>query len=78
MDSIDKIELIVKGTLERKKRERKNGNEAKHSKLYLRGLDYEIDMLEFILGDIYSIKRNTDSVSDEMLVKMYGPIENRT
>jgi hypothetical protein len=71
MGPLDKLELIIKHTIGQKKKERKN-SEGKHSNLYILGLDHEIDMLRVIFCDIDGIKRNVPSMSDEMVLKMYG------
>jgi hypothetical protein len=71
MDPLDKLELIIKGTISQKKKERERGKDN-HSSLYILGLDHDIDTLSWVWTEIESIRRNAPAVSDEIVLKMYA------
>jgi len=69
MDNFQRIELIVKGRLNERKKElekcRRRGPTAPSS-LYVLGVKHEVCMLMRIAGDIDSIKREHHSIRDEI------------
>lgn len=71
MDPLDKLELIIKGTIKQKKVDYERGKD-KHSNLYLLGLQANIDTLSWVWAEIDAIKRNAPHVTDEIVLKMYG------
>ena len=70
MRRLEKLEIIIKYHLAEKKRKRENSTHS--SNLYLLELDSEISMLQKIMSEIDAIKRNHHTVTDEMILKMYG------
>jgi hypothetical protein len=72
MEPMEKLEIIVEGTLMSKKRDR-DISKDKTSNLYVLGLDHEINTLSWVLYQIDAIKRKHPSMSDEMVLKMYQP-----
>jgi len=74
MDPLDKLELILNSEIKKKKKEfeRGKGKGMDLSYVYLYGEQRQIDSLEEVLGFIHQIKRNTHSMSDEIVLRMYG------
>ena len=72
MEPLEKLEMIVKGTLAQKKKDYEMSR-YKASNLYVLGLDHEISTLQSVLCEIDAIKRNAPTKSDEMVLKMYPP-----
>ena len=72
MDPLDKLVLIIEGTISQKKKERERGKD-KHGNLYIIGLDHEIDTLSLIRSYIGMIKRNAPSMADEMIAPTASP-----
>jgi len=75
MEPLEKLELIIKYQIRRKKAEREKSKH--HSNLYILELDQEINTLSWILTEIDAIKRNVPSMSDEMVMKMYQPDQSK-
>jgi RNase P/RNase MRP subunit p30 len=63
--------MIIKGTVEQKKKERERCKD-KVSSLYILGLDHQINTLSWVLTEIDAIKRNAHGVSDEIVTRMDG------
>jgi hypothetical protein len=74
MKPIEKLEIIVRGELRDHKLERKRAI-ATHGRIYIQELDNHISMLDWVLGQIGMIKRNAYPVSDDLVIRMYGPIK---
>jgi hypothetical protein len=71
MDALEKLELVLSGEINKKKAaldiDRKSG-----SVVYTYGLENQINALEWALNQLQMIKRNAPSMSDEIVLKMYG------
>jgi hypothetical protein len=67
LDPLDKLELIIEGTINQKKNERERGKD-KHSNLYIMKLDHQIDVLLLVKSYVGMIKRESPSMCDETVL----------
>jgi hypothetical protein len=74
MDPLDKLEIIFKHEIKEKKKKFERGI-GKSSDLYLGGLRNEIDALSWALTIVWNVKRNSPTATDEMIERLYGPLE---
>jgi hypothetical protein len=72
MEPLEKLEMIIRGELANRKKERERANN-RHGLIYVQTLDNQISMLDWVVAHIDMIKRNAFPVSDELVMKMYGP-----
>lgn len=76
MDPLDKLDIILRYQLKRKKYTLSIG-EGKHSVLVIEKLKGEIHSLEMILIELDMIKRNTPSVAEPVIEKMRSQLVSR-
>lgn len=74
MDPLDKLEIILESLIKDKKRELKQETDKgiQLSSVYLYGIENQVDAFEKSLEFVRAIKRNSPSMSDEVVIKMYG------
>jgi hypothetical protein len=72
MDQLDKPEMIILGMIKQKKAGRERSKD-KVSILHVQRRDNEIDMPSWVWTEIDAVRRSAPGVSDEIVMKIYGP-----
>jgi hypothetical protein len=75
MDALERLEIVVRGELVKRKKLFERAF-ATHGRFHVQELDDQISMLDWVIAHIDMIRRNAFPMSDELVLKMYGPTKN--